>query len=156
LDDWTAKIEQIGTMGPLVDLSVDNLSLAIIGSQVCGHGSASGMMRGEIQGLFYRYKSEGGFDYIADFFIGPRSHATNERATGNGNSSQRNKVLGTHPGDSGTLWLLDPVTKVSGKHSSGNNGTKEDAPYLPLAIQWGANQLSAGAKPQAYVLATCL
>ncbi len=73
LDLWTAKIRDIGTMEPMADFAVDNLSLALIGCHVRGHGAASGVMLGEIHGLFYRYKSQGGFEYVADLFIGPRS-----------------------------------------------------------------------------------
>ena len=44
LEDWTAKIEGIGTMGPMFDLSVHSISLALVGCQVRGHGSASGLL----------------------------------------------------------------------------------------------------------------
>jgi hypothetical protein len=48
-------------------------------------------MSGEIAALFYRFKSVGGFEYVSDLLIGPRGSAQ----------------LGTHPGDSGTLWMID-------------------------------------------------
>lgn len=151
LSDWTAQIQDIGTMGPLVDLSVNNLSLALIGCKVRGHGSASGLMLGEIQALFYRYKSQGGFDYIADFFIGPRSVSTHGKvARGRGASGKGDDLhrFSTHPGDSGTLFLLEPEPSERGKPA---------APYAPLAVQWGAHLLgSDGTGPQSYALATCL
>ncbi|HLY90818.1 MAG TPA: hypothetical protein VKQ27_17685 [Acetobacteraceae bacterium] len=140
LDLWTAKIRDIGIMEPMADLSVDNISLSLIGCHVRGYGAASGVMLGEIHALFYRYKSQGGFEYVSDLFIGPRS-AANDHA----------KVppsFATHPGDSGTLWLLEPM------EAAPKSATK----YLPLAMQWGQNTLGsrAGAGTQTYVLATFL
>jgi len=32
-------------------------------------------MLGEIAALFYRYKTAGGYDYLADYLVGPRSTA---------------------------------------------------------------------------------
>ncbi|HEY7312920.1 MAG TPA: hypothetical protein VH643_26385 [Gemmataceae bacterium] len=168
LDDWTAQIPLDEdfltgyTMGPLVDLSVQNLSLALIGCRVRGRGSASGLMLGEVHALFYRYKSVGGFDYIADFFIGPRSADTDGKPGGNAKAARKGREhtpFATHPGDSGTLWLLEPLGRPRGA-AAGANGKKdsqEQPPYLPLAVQWGAQLLSSdGTNPQAYALATCL
>jgi hypothetical protein len=156
LDDWTAKIEGIGTMGPLADLSAQNLSLALIGCHVCGYGAASGRMQAEIHALFYRYKSGGGFDYIADFFIGPRTAPVGRNSRGaNGPRGHEKEApaFATHPGDSGTLWLLEPRPRDPRARA---NGT-EPGPFLPLAVQWGAHLLaSGGANPQSYALATCL
>lgn len=139
LDLWTAQIRDIGTMEPMADLSVDNLSLALIGCHVRGRGAASGVMLGEIHGLFYRYKSQGGFEYVADLFIGPRS-------TGEGHDKAQ-AGFATHPGDSGTLWLLEPI-------EPGKAAPK----YLPLAMQWGQNTFGARQRTgaQTYVLATLL
>lgn len=139
LDLWTAKIRDIGTMEPMADLSVDNISLSLIGCHVRGYGAASGVMLGEIQALFYRYKSQGGFEYVADLFIGPRSAA-------NGHAKVP-PPFATHPGDSGTLWLLEPM-------EPGKNAPK----CLPLAMQWGQNTFGsrAGTGVQNYALATFL
>ncbi len=151
INDWTAQIEGIGMMGPMADLSVQNLSLALIGCNVRGHGSASGLMLGEIQALFYRYKSRGGFDYIADFFIGPRSASTSGKGAKDRKSPKRDgdaNRFATHPGDSGTLFLLEPQP---------SRERKREEPYLPLAVQWGAQVLgSDDTGPQSYALATCL
>jgi hypothetical protein len=138
LDLWTAKIRDIGTMEPMADFAVDNLSLSLIGCHVRGHGAASGVMLGEIHGLFYRYKSQGGFEYVADLFIGPRS---------NGEAHGKAQAFATHPGDSGTLWLLEPIEPG-----------KQAPKYLPLAMQWGQNTFGArqGMGAQTYVLATLL
>ncbi len=159
LDRWTTDIRGIGQMGPMVDLSVNNLSLALIGCHVRGAGAASGVMQGEIHALFYRYKTGGGFEYISDVLIGPRTSGTSARTTV--------KPFATHPGDSGTLWLLDPVSTFTSPAPTTPQGiakdkalAKDKAPEmcLPLAIQWGRNMLhSAGAaRPQSYALATFL
>ena len=63
-------------------------------------GAATGEMLGEIQGLFYRYKTGGGFEYVSDLFIGPRAPERN---------SGRKRIpppkFATHPGDSTTRSL---------------------------------------------------
>ncbi|WP_223843344.1 hypothetical protein [Sinorhizobium fredii] len=134
-------------MGKMVDLSVHTISLALIGRDVRGTGAASGLMQGEIAALFYRYKTNGGFEYVADLLIGPRPADDGDRNT---------VPFETHPGDSGTLWLLEPdKNDRSGKSPSKG---KKPPDYLPLAMQWGRNMLySAGeARPQSFVLATLL
>jgi hypothetical protein len=151
LDQWTAEIRNVGQMGRMVDLSVNSISLALVGAHVRGTGAASGEMTGEIAALFYRYKTNGGFEYVADLFIGPRA---------TGSSSKRKAPVtpfATLPGDSGTLWLLEPMEEP--KTPAGPKKIREEPPeYLPLAMQWGRNMLySAGAaQPQSYVLATFL
>ena len=61
---------------------------------------------GEITALLYRYKSVGGFEYLADFLIGPRA---GDESGGTASAVAGQPELLTRPGDSGTLWLLDPV-----------------------------------------------
>jgi len=145
LDRWSAKIRGLGKMGPLADLAADNFTLSMTGCQVIGHGAASGVMRGEIAALFYRYKSVGGFEFVADFLIGPRSTRCFGEKGGEDFVAAEVPELVTHPGDSGTLWLLEPMTKE-----------KEKPPRLPLAMQWGAHVLETGSGAQTYALATCL
>ncbi len=144
LDRWTAEIRHVGQMGKMVDLSVHTISLALIGRDVRGTGAASGEMEGEIAALFYRYKTNGGFEYVADLLIGPRPAEANKA---------KESTFATHPGDSGTLWLLEPDDE--GKSPKSKAKHKD---YQPLAMQWGRNMLySAGeARPQSYVLATLL
>jgi hypothetical protein len=144
---WTTKAPSIGVLGPMADFSRDNLSLSLVGCQVRGIGAASGEMLGEIQGLFYRYKTSGGFEYVSDLFIGPRA-ATKGRS---------GKLLppakfATHPGDSGALWMLEPNV------SSSAPAIDSKCIFLPLAVQWGRNMLaSAGSAPsQSFALATLL
>ena len=137
LDRWTTDVAGVGQMDRMVDLSVSTISLDLIGQQVRGTGAATGPMRGEIQALFYRYKTSGGFEYVADVLIGPSTRVA---------GAER---LATHPGDSGTLWLLQD-----------ESGVKTGTPprFCPLALQWGRNVLYSGgpARRQSYVLATFL
>src|SRR5206468_2930572 len=73
LSAWTAQVHGIGTLGPLADLPPNQIKLSLVGCRVVGFGAASGRMEGEITALLYRYKSIGGFEYLADFLIGPRT-----------------------------------------------------------------------------------
>jgi hypothetical protein len=137
LQNWTTQVYGIGEIGPLADVDMSNISLRLIGCPVRAYGAASGDMRGEICALFYRFNSVGGFDYIADILIGPREK----------------KSLGTHPGDSGTLWLIDT-------HCLYQKGPyldqKEPLPR-PLALQWGGQVfLDKNKKGSSYALATFL
>lgn len=125
LQNWTTQVYGIGEIGPLADLDVSNISLRLIGCPVRAYGAASGDMRGEICALFYRFHSVGGFDFVADIIIGPKS----------------DKLLGTHPGDSGTLWLID--------------NDDEKLPR-PIALQWGGQVFQHGSKTSSYALATFL
>lgn len=127
LTEWTTQVYGIGEIGPLADLDVSNISLRMIGCPVRAHGAASGDMRGEICALFYRYKSVGGFEYVSDLLIGPKG----------------NRPLGTHPGDSGTLWLSDQSTDKLGPR--------------PIAVQWGGQVFMDGTtQGSSYALATFL
>lgn len=113
LDDinyWTAQVFGIGELDEIADLSTFTISLDLIGCPVTAFGGASGKMLGEIQALFYRYKSLGGFDYISDLLIGPRDE---------------NSTLLTQPGDSGTVWVYDPTIKYSENSSSKNKLTSD-------------------------------
>ncbi len=104
------------SIGDVADFSAGTASLSWIGQPVAGHGAASGEIRGEIKALFYRYKSSGGRDYVADFVIGARSDDT--------------APLVTQPGDSGSLWCLDGVLQP-GERS-------------PFGLQWGGQRISNG------------
>ncbi len=142
---WTAKLQDGSVMGSMVDLSAANFPMSLLGRYVRGYGAASNRwISGEIQALFYRYKSKGGFEYIADFFIGPRT-PTQQAPT--------QPPLTTVPGDSGTLWLLEPNDSTNRVDSAGATEG-----FRPLALQWGANRLysALSQQPHAYALATCL
>jgi hypothetical protein len=143
LDRWTTRVRDIGVPGPMADFSGDYISLSLIGCQVRGRGAAGGDMKGEVHGLFYRYKTLGGFEYVADLLIGPR--AAGEHATAKADVSP----FVTLPGDSGTMWMLEPEPL---------RGRSEGQELAPLAIQWGRNMLASAeaAEPQAYALATLM
>jgi hypothetical protein len=143
LDDitqWTSQIYGIGNIGEPIDLNINTMSLYLIGYPVRAQGGASGEMLGEIQGLFYRYKSIGGFDYVSDLLIGPRD--------------EKSSVMTKH-GDSGTLWFYDPepLNKPDGLMIS--EKAKE---YRPIALQWGGQQVieEGNMKVTSFALATCL
>jgi hypothetical protein len=144
---WTTKVRELGVFGPMADFSGVNLSLSLVGCHVCGVGAASGKMLGEVQGLFYRYKTGGGFEYVADIFIGPRTPSSDDL------KKAATPRFATHPGDSGTLWLLEPE-----KPPKADQATNDASGYVPLALQWGRNMLDSAGKapPQSYALATLL
>ena len=151
INRWTTEIRDIPNIGPMMDVSVSSISLSMVGSQVRGFGAASGIMLGEIHALFYRYKTGGGFEYVADVLIGPRTRSTNE------SKGSRKSAFVTHPGDSGTLWLLDPPAQI--RKIPRKRGVPVESPeHRPLAMQWGRNMLhSAGpARIQSFALGTFL
>lgn len=123
---WSSGIESIGAIGPLAALSTYNLSLNLIGCPVRSHGAASGPMKGRIAALFYRYKSVGGFDYVADFLIG----------------SRHDQPLATRPGDSGAAWVVDSES--------------EDDRNRPIAVQWGGTVLGGLDQQTTFALASNL
>jgi hypothetical protein len=126
---WTSQVYGIGKFNTMEDLSCENMSLKLIGAPVRAYGCVSREMKGEIQAMFYRYKSAGGFEYVADFLIGAR---TDDKGT-----------FRTHHGDSGTVWFLD---------------TKDDRRLTPIAIQWGGQAFAGNGQdvPTSYAMATCL
>lgn len=130
LNDWTSQIFGLDApVGPIADLNEMNLGLQMIDQPVVAFGAHSGRLQGRIKALFYRHKSLGGHDYIADFLIAPEPGCAQ-----------------TGPGDSGTVWHL-PVTP---------QGTTR--PVLrPLAVEWGGQALSgAGGARLNFALATNL
>ncbi|HMG88685.1 MAG TPA: hypothetical protein VK589_01460 [Chryseolinea sp.] len=129
---WKTDVFGIGAYNKLADLNTLNLSLKLIGTPVSAFGSVSGKLQGEICAMFYRYKSVGGYEYAADFLIGPRNNG---------------KKLETRHGDSGTLWLLE-----------GEDGETKSITYMPIAVHWGQHSFveDNGKSNSAYVLATCL
>ena len=118
MDDATAWNPAAGAppLGRVADFSAETASLSWIGRLVAGKGAASGPMKAEIKALFYRYKSVGGRDYVADFLIGSRHDAT--------------EPFMTRPGDSGSLWCLDSVL--------------EPNTLSPFALEWGGQRISLG------------
>ena len=109
--DWTSQIYGIGELGELADISERTVSLRLIGAEVQAYGAASGALVARIKALFYRYKSLGGFDYVADFMLAPQGSGAPQ----------------TQPGDSGTIWTLPPPPGSDRRR--------------PLALEWGGQSL---------------
>lgn len=139
LDDaalCTSQVFGLGVLGPLVDFNEHSVSLDWIGVQLVAHGAHSARLEGEVKALFYRYSALNGTDFVSDFLIGGRGNAP----------------LPTAPGDSGTLWCLDPAQEAV----AGGNGKKPKKKqvkpaeraidrverYRPVAMQWGGQRLS--------------
>lgn len=141
---WSSSVREIGEIGELADLSINNISLRLIGCPVRAFGCASGALAGEIHALFYRYKSVGGFEYVADFLIGQRTPRPGSRA--------KPAPFKTLHGDSGTLWMIDIPRDKSAPKSD------PDPLPMPLALQWGGQLFSTGDgnSSRSFALATCL
>jgi hypothetical protein len=97
ISQWTSQVFGVGEIAEPFEASIETLTLDIIGCPVRAYGGTSGLLEGEIQALFVRYKSVGGYDYISDLLIGRRKRSEDRHANGT-----RSKV-DTRPGDSGTL-----------------------------------------------------
>ena len=110
LASWTAEVAGMGALEEWMDLATSNLTLDLIDQNVRAFGAASGELRGKIAGLFYRYASAGGTEYVSDFLIRPASP----------------DEPGTVHGDSGTLWVLE---QREGKRTR----------LRPIAMQWGGH-----------------
>ncbi len=141
LDDvnrWTAKVKDLGEMGAMVDIGQDNVGLHLVGQPVTGQGAATGLVRGEVYALFYRYQSRAGMDHVADVLIGPRNDKDQRKA------DKAAAQFTVRPGDSGRLFMIE----VSHK----------DGPmtYHPFAVQWGAQYLGDPDNVCGYALATFL
>lgn len=133
---WTAQAYGVGQIGDVWDLNVDTFRLDIVDCPLIAFGAASGPMQGRILGLFYRYRTMGGVDYITDLLIGPRV----------GGAS-----LNNYPGDSGTLWFED---RADPPRNAGGAPIRR-----PVALEWGGQQLLApGGKgnPVQLALGICL
>ena len=139
---WTAQVFGVGELDDPVDLNTDTISLDLIGCPVRAFGGASGELAGEIQALFYRYKSIGGFDYVSDLLIGPRG---------------ADMPLKTIPGDSGTVWVFDHNMSREKAEAEGMAG-KRARRFRPIALQWGGHALldQNGESKLQFALATCL
>jgi hypothetical protein len=110
LNGWTSQVVGIGPIDEWMDLNTDTLTLDMITQPVRAFGAASGLLRGEIAALFYRYGVAGGTEYVTDFLIRPHP-----------------KSRSTVHGDSGTLWLWEQ--KVN----------DQKIRLRPMAIQWGGH-----------------
>ncbi len=160
LDDvsrWTSQVFGIGEIGEVFDATASNLTLDLVGLPVRAFGGTSGVLEGEIKALFFRYQSQGDFDYVSDVFIGPRRPAASDDPRRPMASSTQ-----THPGDSGTLWFYDPPLTPRPKQK-GPILHPADPPerglrarrLRPIAIQWGGQRVALpDGEKTAFALAT--
>jgi hypothetical protein len=143
INEWKTDVLGIGTLGTLYDLNTQTMTLGLIAEHgyenrivkdsICGNviasSAVSGMIKGEVLALFYRYESMGGIEYVSDFLICGRNTT----------------LLNTHPGDSGSLWCLED------EDDDGNPSLR------PLALHWGQHQfLGADKLKYPFALATNL
>jgi hypothetical protein len=150
LTRWTAQVYGLGELGDIIDMNTDAISLDLIGCPVRAFGAASGPLAGRIDALFYRYRSLGGLDYVADLLIGPLGEGS---------------AVTTRRGDSGTLWVYDTgpgEDEASAKERRrGEQTAAADGPrraLRPLAMEWGGQNLlgPAGRTATQFALATFL
>lgn len=149
ITQWKTDFPGIAQVEPVLDLYDNNLTLQLIGKKVVGQSAVTGTIRGEIQGLFYRFKAMGGSEYISDFLIGPESHGDEIAKVGEG--AVENRSLQIHHGDSGTILLIEHQEKTA----DGKVGKKT---YHPFAMLWGKQQFLENGKElvQPFALATSL
>ncbi|MBX5157678.1 S1/P1 Nuclease [Rhizobium sp. NZLR8] len=137
LDDtrlWTSNIYFLPKIKPIFDIYEQNLSLRkLIDQGVVAVGGASGLLKGKIKAMFYRYKSVGGFDFVSDFLIAPHKGSM------------------AHHGDSGAVWHLQ---------MSGKNGDKQlplmEQDLRPIAVEWGAQVFAGSGTRSTFSVATSL
>ena len=134
IENWTSNTYGLPPIGPLADVHEGNLSLKLIDQVVIGQGAASGLLRGSIKALFYRHRSVGGYDYVADFLISP----------GEGPATRR--------GDSGMIWHLD----VTADPKTGEAKPLAERDLRPLAVEWGGQVFEEGGRRSAFAVATSL
>jgi hypothetical protein len=149
LDDltlWTSNIYGLPPLKEMADVHEHNLSLRLIDRRVLGYGAASGLVRGTIKALFYRYKSVGGFDYIADFLISPGGDSSPDK------DGRPGKGSGTRHGDSGMIWNLD----VTEDPASGPATPLKDRQLKPLAVQWGGQMFTGADQRCGFAVAASL
>lgn len=147
-DDWTSQVFGIGEVGATFDATEQSITLDLIGCPVRAFGGTSGVIAGEIQALFFRYESLGGFDYATDVLIGPRTGA-----------NENTLVPFTRPGDSGTLWFYDPPERTQNETQDDEDLAPERGARArrlrPVAMQWGGQRFRVkNESPGAFALGT--
>jgi hypothetical protein len=153
---WKSDIPGISPIGSVLDLYDSSFSLKLISMKVVGQAAVSGLMRGEIHALFYRYKAMGGWEYVSDFLIGPETYNAPDLGSKQKEEDadpKRNIGLPVHHGDSGTVLYVEHVLD------------EKDAPpdqpktiYYPFALLWGKEEFLDGGDitTHPYALATSL
>jgi hypothetical protein len=148
---WKTQFVGIPDPCPVLDLYDNSFDLKLIGMKVVGDSAVSGKIRGEIHGLFHRFKAMGGSEYIADFLIGPETRTpVEERKEGDG----ENVAFAVHHGDSGTVLFIEHEERD--EHGREYNPPKLS--YYPFSLLWGRNEFIEEGKRLArpFALATSL
>jgi hypothetical protein len=135
VNQWTRQVYGLPAVGAMADLYEQNLTLRLIDQPVYAFGAASGLLRGTVKALFYRYRSVGGYDYIGDFLIAPAKYGAN-----------------TRHGDSGAVWHLDVTRDKPGEAKK----PLVERELRPLAVEWGGQVFQTGANRSAFAVATSL
>lgn len=130
LQNISSQIFGLGELTGVLDINHDTLSLNLLGCNLKGSGCISGLMKGEIIGLFYRYTTAGGYDYIADYLVASRQDKTN----------RENFPFNPTYGDSGTIMVVDEPGK--------------EEHMKALGILWGGMHDVSDGKVQPYGLVT--
>jgi hypothetical protein len=157
LDDitqWKTAVPGISPTGPVLDLYDNSLTLKLTGMKVVGFGAVTGAMRGEIHGLFYRFKAMGGSEYIADFMIGPESYGV---GTDVKEPDDENIALEVAHGDSGTVLFIEHQDDEQ-RTTRKNKKKTEKKVYYPFALLWGKQDVFDDGKHAShpFALATAL
>ena len=157
-DDWTSQVFGIGEVGATFDATEQSMTLDLIGCPVRAFGGTSGVLEGEIQALFFRYESLGGFDYATDVLIGPQTKPDHK-------NDRSPAPPFTRPGDSGTIWFYDPPSSAE-TDTPDDDSDENQAPVdrglrarrlRPIAMQWGGQRFQvAGEPPGAFALGSFL
>jgi hypothetical protein len=158
---WTSQVFGIGEVGEVFDATTSTLTLDLIGLPVRAFGGVSGVIEGEIKALFFRYQSQGDYDYVSDVLIGPRTAPASSAPLTAGTPRAE-----THPGDSGTVWFYDPPSRPRPPgRGKGPQPVRLDPPprgsrarrLRPIAMQWGGQRvLLPDGERHAFALGTFL
>ena len=147
---WKAQFPSITNVQPVLDLYDNSLTLELIGQKVVGESAVTGIIRGEIQALFYRFKAMGGSEYISDFLIGPESSGAEFKRIIE--RPGKNRSLAVHHGDSGAVLHIEQELKDEHNKPTGHFH------YHPFAMLWGEQEFveSEARLVQPFALATSL
>ncbi|MFZ1946305.1 MAG: hypothetical protein WAW06_02045 [bacterium] len=171
VDRWSSQAFGIGQVDGTFEITPNTVTLDLVGTPVRAFGAVSGPVEGEIYGLFYRYRSAGGFDYVADLLIGPRVDDPDKEDESKPRPGAKRPRLVARPGDSGAMVFIDPPGKSAEPKQKGKTKQvrgkaarlavepwEEARRLLPLGILWGGYTVSGGdgAAPTSLGLATFL
>jgi len=142
--DWTSSVLGLGPTEGIADLNQLNITTRLIDAPLVAAGAASGRIVGRIKGLFYRYKSVGGYDYVADFLIAPQVDPKAD-------PRKDVAVTQTQRGDSGAVWHL--VTPKDGEPSETAAAKEFEGTLHPLALEWGGQVLTQSGSGERFTFA---